>query len=321
MGDNQRSSIAARIAKTVFAGFKGTLRPILLLLCIVVPITLAVALLDWCGALAWIAHLMSPLTGLVGLPGESSLVFLSSIFLNTYCAVAVALSLPLDMRSATILAVMCLIAHNFVVETSVMKRMGSSSIKMVIMRLIAACGAAYAFFLLLPSTFSFSPFSSVPSYRGFDFFSVLSSWGLLACKIAIKMVVIVIGIMLVQRLFEEFKVMDLLARVFAPLMKFLGLSRDTSFVWVTINVVGYACGAEIIGEQLKAGKLKPRDADLFNHHAGICHSLLEDSILFLAFGISLFWITVPRLLLAFVVVWIERIRRRFFRRSFRVGTV
>jgi hypothetical protein len=67
--------------------------------------------------------------------------------------------------------------------------------------------------------------------------------------------------------------------------------------------------------------MKPQEADLFNHHAGICHSLLEDTVLFLAVGAPLFWITVPRFGLALLAVWIERARRRFFRRSFRVGTV
>jgi hypothetical protein len=67
--------------------------------------------------------------------------------------------------------------------------------------------------------------------------------------------------------------------------------------------------------------MKPRDADLFNHHAGICHSLLEDTTLFLAVGIPFFWITLPRFLLALLVVWLERARRRFSRRTFRIGTV
>jgi len=67
--------------------------------------------------------------------------------------------------------------------------------------------------------------------------------------------------------------------------------------------------------------MKPQEADLFNHHAAVCHSLLEDSALFLAIGVPLFWITAPRLVAALIVVWFERLRRQHFRRSFRVGTV
>ena len=67
--------------------------------------------------------------------------------------------------------------------------------------------------------------------------------------------------------------------------------------------------------------MKPQEADLFNHHAAVCHSLMEDTVLFLAIGVPLFWITLPRLVLALLAVWLERARRRIFRRSFRVGTV
>jgi hypothetical protein len=88
-----------------------------------------------------------------------------------------------------------------------------------------------------------------------------------------------------------------------------------------INIVGYAYGAGIIEGQVKAGSMKPQEADLFNHHAAVCHSLMEDTVLFLAFGVPLFWITLPRLVLALLAVWLERARRRIFRRSFRVGTV
>jgi hypothetical protein len=67
--------------------------------------------------------------------------------------------------------------------------------------------------------------------------------------------------------------------------------------------------------------MKRQEADLFNHHAAVSHSLLEDTILYAALGIPVFWLTVPRLAMAILVVWAERLRRTAFRRSFRVGTV
>ena len=115
--------------------------------------------------------------------------------------------------------------------------------------------------------------------------------------------------------------MAFLSRMSAPVMKVFGLPREARFLWIVVNVVGYAYGAGIIEEQVRAGRMKSQDGDLFNHHAGMCHSLLEDSVLYLAVGIPLLWITLPRILFAILVVWLERARRRFSRRSFRVGTV
>jgi hypothetical protein len=320
MEEDQRKSPGARAAGALRSGAEGALRTIWFLLRIVVPVTLAVALLDWCGALAWIARLMAPMMGLVGLPGEASLVFISSVFLNIYSAIAVALTMQLDMRSITILAIMCLTAHNLVVETAVMKKTGSSGLKMAILRVAVAFLAAYAFNLLLPASLSALPFSSAQAGTRPEFLGMLGAWGLATAKLALKIVLIVLSVMVAQRLLEEFKVTDALSRLFAPFMRLFGLPREASFLWIVINIVGYAYGAGIVEEQVGAGKMKPQEADLFNHHAGICHSLLEDTVLFLSIGVSLFWITVPRLVLAVAVVWIERARRRLQMHSFRVGT-
>jgi hypothetical protein len=321
MEDNQPRSIITRVAGAIGSGIKGALRTIWFLLRLVVPVSLAVALLDWLGVLAWISRLLAPVMSLIGLPGEAALVFISSIFLNIYSALAVASTMVLDMRSATILAIMCLTAHNVIVETAVMKKTGSSGSKMVFLRVLVAFVAAFAFNLLLPVALSSIPFSVATSASQPDFLGLLAAWGISTGKLALKIVLIVLAVMIVQRLLEEFKVMDFLSQFFAPVMRIFGLPREASFLWIVINIVGYSYGAGIVEEQIKAGKMKPKDADLFNHHAGICHSLLEDTVLFLAVGVSLFWITLPRLILAFIVVWLERARRRFFRRSFRVGTV
>jgi spore maturation protein SpmB len=259
---------------------------------------------------------------LVGLPAKASLVFTLSAFLNIYSAIAVALSMSLDMRSATILAIMCLTANNLIVETAVMKKTGSSSMKMVFLRVSFAFAAAYAFNLLLPDYLKSVPFSSnIAAATRPDFLGMMAAWGISTAALALKIALVVLGVMIAQRLLGEFKAMEFLSRIFAPVMRFFGLPREASLLWVVINIVGYAYGAGIVEEQVKAGTMKPQEADLFNHHAGVCHSLMEDTVLFLAVGVPLFWITLPRIALAFLAVWMERARRRIFRRSFRVGTV
>jgi hypothetical protein len=322
MEEHRGRPIGERTASSVASGFKGALRSIFFLLISIIPITLAVSLLDWLGALAWLARLMSPLMGIVGLPGGTFLVLALSGFLNIYCAVAVALSMSLDMRSATILAIMCLTAHSLIIETAEMRRTGSSGFKMVLLRIGFAFAAAYAFNLLLPDYLRSVPFSSftVGAVRP-SFMAMLAAWGRSTAPFGFKIVIIVLGVSIAQRLLDEFKILDLLSRLFAPAMRFFGLPRDSSFLWIAINIVGYSYGAGIVEERVKAGSMKPQEADLFNHHAGVCHSLMEDTVLLLAIGVPLFWITLPRVALALLAVWIERARRRVFLRSFRVGTV
>lgn len=311
----------ARIGGAVAKGAKKSLGTIWFLLKIMIPTSLVVALLGWSGLLNHIAHFLAPLMKLIGLPGEAALVFISGALLNNYSAIAVMGSLSLTMRDATILALMSLTAHNLIVETSVMKSAGSSALKMVMLRIGMAIVIALGLNLLLPSSLSKAIYSTGLTAGGSGFLSMLGDWGLSSLNSVVKVSIFVLIIMIVQSLLEEFKVIDLLSKVMAPFMKVFGLPEKASFLWIVINIVGYTYGAGIIKSEYDRGGLKKQEGDLFNHHAAISHSLLEDGILYSGIGIGLFWLIVPRLIVATIVVWVERFRRDHFKKSFRVGTV
>ncbi|MGB4587279.1 MAG: nucleoside recognition domain-containing protein, partial [Rectinemataceae bacterium] len=143
-------TVTRRIGDAAAKGARKSVSTILFLLKIMVPTSLAVALLGWSGLLQVIAKFLSPLMRLIGLPGEAALVFISGALLNNYSAIAVMGSLPLTVRDATILAMMSLTAHNLVAETAVMKSVGSSAVKMVLLRVGTAIIGAFVLNLLLP---------------------------------------------------------------------------------------------------------------------------------------------------------------------------
>ncbi|MDP2815506.1 MAG: nucleoside recognition domain-containing protein [Rectinemataceae bacterium] len=310
-----------RITKAATDGARKSIGTTWFLLRIMVPVSLAVAILGWSGVLGWIAAIIAPLMKPIGLPGEAALACLSGALLNNYSAIAVMSSLSLDMRQVTIIAVMCLVCHNLLVETAVMKKTGSSAVRMATLRLGSAYVLAWILNRILPASLSARQFSSAVTGNKPPFMVMLAGWTGSTASLAVKIIIIVAVIMIAQKLLEEFSVMNYLSRLFAPLMIVLGLPRSASFLWLVINGVGYAYGAGIIVAEIEAGKMKPQESDLFNHHAAITHSLLEDTILYAAISVPVFWLLVPRILMSMAVVWIERMRRHVFRRSFRVGTV
>jgi hypothetical protein len=95
-------------------------------------------------------------------------------------------------------------------------------------------------------------------------------------------------------------------------MKLFGLPLQSSFMWLVANVVGLAWGSAILIEYVKSGKVNKYEANLLNHHIAVSHSLLEDTLLFVAIGVNVLWITFPRLFLAIAVVWGVRL---FFRKK------
>lgn len=344
MSDNAHpsGSLTARILKRALS---SALKTAWLLLRIMVPVSFVVAALEWLGAMRFLAAWLDPVMKFVGLPGSASLALISSALINLYSAIAVIGTLHLSGRALTILAFMCLIAHGLPVETAVMKKTGSSVLRMVVLRVFMMVLSGLVLNAILPKDAPASPAAvqaapdaaaqaelapvadvsallrAEAAHPRPPLLSALAAWGLSTLELLVKMVVIIVLIMILQKLLEETGVMTALSKISAPFLRAFGLPSGGSVLWIVIQVVGYSYGAAVLMDQVNEGKLSGRDGDLVNHHAAMCHSLLEDTALFVAIGAPILWITLPRLALAVAVVWLERARRWLFRKSFEVGTI
>lgn len=90
-------------------------------------------------------------------------------------------------------------------------------------------------------------------------------------------------------------------------MRIFGLSPDSAFLWVVLNTLGLTYGSSVMIGEVETGAVPRREARLLNAHAAMNHSLLEDTLLYAALGIGLFWLLVPRLAMAMAVVWAMRL--------------
>lgn len=323
-----QTSILRRIAHSGLRGLKPAFRTTRFLVSVMIPISLLVVALEVSGVLGLIAHRLDPIMRILGLEGQASLVFITAMFLNIYSAIAVIGTLPLYPREIIILASMCLIAHNLVVESTVMRKTGSSVTKMVLLRVGTALVAGWVLNRILPRVPRTIIASAGPVVDGSmglpsmdKILSALKSWAIASGFLIIKVSVIVTILMILQKILEEFGILEWLGKIMGPLMRFFGLPSSTGFLWIVANIVGLAYGSAIMIDRVETDQMSLYDGDLFNHHVAISHSLLEDTLLFMAIGVPLFWATLPRLVLAILVVWLERGRRVIFRRSFRVGTI
>ena len=298
--------IINRLFKCVRLALPRSLSICLWLLKVMLPISLAVRVLQYVGVIDWLAGYLSPVFSYIGLSGDSAFVFLTSIFLPLYPTIAVMTTLTLTLREATILAVMCLVSHNLPVECSVAHKTGSRFGEIVAFRIAMSFVSAIVLNWLLPQ-------SDVP----FSFMSMgaaeVTSWGTLFMQwlssslvLVITIVLIVTALMVLQRVLEEFGWMHRIAHMLAPLMRLFGLPSGCSLLWLTGNVVGMAYGAAIMIDEVENGRLTRDEANLVNHHLGVSHSLLEDTMLFVAMGISFWWICLTRLVLAMIAVWTMR---------------
>lgn len=299
-------TVNQRLWSATKGGLPKAKRTILWLLQMILPISLAVRLLQFTGILEHVSALLNPIFQAVGLPGSASIAFVSSIFLPLYAPIAIASSLSLTIRQLTILGIMCLISHNTLVETAIQKKTGSNFAFVWLLRIVMSFMAAFIWNALLPMQMGMAAASNINPMEVQTLGTVLWIWAQGALALSLKIALIVTALMVLQRILEEFHVMDLLSKSFAPVMQFMGLSRNSSFLWLVANIVGLTYGSAIIIEQVQEGKISTKDVRNLNNHLAISHSLLEDTSLWVVVGVPLFWVTVPRVLLAIVVVWAVR---------------
>lgn len=284
---------------------RPTIRQTCWLLKIMIPISLGVCLLQYYGVIAWLAQWLNPLFCHIGLPGASSIAFLTGATATTYAALAVMLSMELTLRQATIIAIMVLICHALPLECTVNKKVGSKPLMMALLRVAGALLAAVYLNLVLPElpeAFSTTPLTANES----NLVDVLQAWCISSVKLSVMIFVIIYTLMFVQRLMERFGLMQKLTKPLEPLMAFFGLPRNASYLWLVGNVLGISYGSAVMLQLEDEGKISREEANEVNYHLIMNHSMLEDTLVFATAGVSALWILSTRLLFALVLVWARK---------------
>lgn len=303
---------SSRLKNSILSALPKAAKTIIWLLKIILPISLAVSFLQYWGFITVLAGFLKPLFALIGLPGESAIVFISSLFLSLYAPIAIMTTLALDMREITILALMCLISHNLFIESAVQQKTGTSAVIMFVLRIITSfIGAAFLNYFLPEKIGNSFVQTTAPVFANYA--EMLIFWLQNSGWLILKIVLIVSGLMILQNLLKEYKIIDLISKLFAPFMKVMGLTPESSFLWFVSQIVGLTYGSAIMIESVEKHEISPRSAMLLNYHIAINHSLLEDSLLFAAVGVPVGWIIGPRFLLAFIAVWTFRFIIRVFK--------
>lgn len=304
-------SVAIRTRSCAQRGFQAGVRTWWWLVKMMLPITFGVALLQWAGVIATLSAWLTPAFSHIGLNGEGVLAFLTGMSASIYAAIGVMGTLNLDYRSVTILAVMTLIAHNLIVESVVQRKAGCRSAwGMAALRVTMALVTAWILNRILPENYSGTLLLAHHETADTSFAAVMQSWALAQAKLLPLMFVIIISLNILQQILREFHWIGYLTTPLAPLMKVFGLAPGSAFLWLVLNTLGLAYGSSVMIGEVENGHIPLHDARRLNAHAAMSHSLLEDTLLYAALGVGVVWLLVPRLVMALVVVWGERLLSR-----------
>lgn len=283
---------------------QSALRSALLILKFVVPLYILADILLYFDLLRYVGVLFAPLTSLIDLPPEAAIALAAGVLINIYAAIAFAAPLELSPYQWTILGVFLGVCHSIIVESAIMARLGISYLYSVVLRGVGA------FLTVLPVLF-------MPAW----FFKGTAGMDEVTDVIAPQYpdVLVMLAHSLGKALVLSLKIIILISLIIVimDLLKSSTLVRNhldrfnTSFSIIAGQLLGITYGAGILIREASRGSLSRQDILFIGTFLMICHSLVEDVLLFVLFGAN-YWIIIgirltAALLISFMVMRLFRV--------------
>ena len=293
--DKLKSSLTSGLAK----GWDG----FIWMLKILLPISILTSLIAWLGWINKLDVILEPAMQLIGLPSMAVLPLIAGLLTGPYGAIAAMASLPLTAEEMTLIAIFLLISHSLIQEGVIQNQSGLSFLKATLFRLIASIATTMvvSWFMVSESTAG-NPVNVPSMIQQAPFVRMLKAWAIDTTILSGKILIIIVALMILLEIMRNFNLIDRIVFVMAPVLKVLGLGKQTGFVWLTAATFGLTYGAAIVVQEAKEGYLSPDELEHLQISIGINHSMIEDPALFLSLGPGLFWLYVPRLVAAIAAV-------------------
>ena len=271
--------------------FESSLRSALLIIKLIVPLYILADILLYFDLLRHLTFLFAPITSFLDLPTEAAMAVAAGILLNLYAAIAFAAPLGLTPYQWTILAVFLGVCHSLIVECAVMKRLGVSSIYSVFLRGTMAFVTVLPVMIMPASFFGSRVEQGTAVLKQYDSFSTMLTGSVSnALLLSIKIIVLIAGIIFFMDWLKSTRIMkEYSGRV------------NSSFSIIVGQLLGITYGAGILIREVDAGHLDRKDIFFIATFLMICHSIIEDALLFVIFGANYWVIIGVRVAAAFII--------------------
>ena len=122
-------------------------------------------------------------------------------------------------------------------------------------------------------------------------------------RITLLLTAIIIPLMLGLALLKDSRLLDRAAGFLQPVMQRLKLSNNAAYPLLAGLFLGIIFGSGVILSFAKDGSLTKRDLMLVLVFLGICHSIIEDTVVFIALGANWWVLISARFFLAGLVAF------------------
>ena len=278
---------------------------------IMVPVMIIVQLAQHFGLVDLAGRLLGPTMGLFNLPAEAAIIWATTMLTGVYGGLATIASLSgsLDLSGAQLsaLSAMMLIAHNIPVEQSIVRKAGASFSLTALLRILTAAvyGGVIAWVCHLGGWLT----EPVPldwlrgsELIGNDEGHALWSWvQSTAFSLALTFGVI-IALVLSLDLLDKVGITQRITTLITPVLRLSGLNAQAAPITTVGVLLGLSYGGALIIEEADRLGFSARTRFLALSWLSLSHSLIEDTLLFMALGANIWVVLVGRLLLTLAII-------------------
>jgi hypothetical protein len=274
---------------------------------IMVPVMIAVKVLEEVGAVSFLSTLLTPVMGVIGLPGSLGLVWATAMFTTLYGGMAVfatlASTLDLTVAQVTVLCSVMLIAHALPIELSISKKSGAPMLPIGLLRFF---GALLYGFLLDWLCRGFGIWQQPAELLFFTppAHPTLIQWTLQQLQNLGLIIFVIFCILQIMRILRYIGALGLFEKMLAPLLPFFGMGREAAPLTVVGMIMGLGYGGALIIRETAKGNMSRKEIVYSMAMMGLCHGLVEDTLLMMALGGRLAGILWGRILFSLIVIFL-----------------
>ena len=288
---------------------------------ILIPFVFIIKLLEVTGIVDLIAKAFAPLMGLIGLPPELGIIWVTALVVNIYAAlilfVSIVPSLDVSVAQITILTVAMLLCHNLLIESAISKSAGVSFLFTSFYRLLSA------FFVCCILNLIYSKFNYLqePFITSFTLEQPQPGlWFWLKDQILYLFYIFIIVIVLVTilEILKAIGIESFLKKILVPPLRFFGISESAMNIIIIGMTIGLQFGGGILIKEVNSAKIDKQSVFLSILMINLVHAIIEDTLLMLAVGGHFSGVIFARiifgLLISLMMLKIYKVFNLFFER-------
>ncbi|BCS87557.1 hypothetical protein [Pseudodesulfovibrio sediminis] len=275
---------------------------------VMIPVIIGVKILQELDLIQYLAWPLKPFMGMLGLPAELGLAWASAMVNSMYAGLIVFLSLIQDLsittEQATVFSVIILIGHGFPIEGIIARKAGARMIFQVLIRAVGAFVLGFILHQIYSTTGTLQGPALIALQTTSQPDPTLLQWATGKAMNLLSIFGIVLGLMLVMRILHAIRAVELMNMILQPILKIIGIGPKASAITIIGLTLGLSYGGGLIIAEAKSGNVGRKDIFYSLTLMGLCHSLIEDTLLVMLIGAHLSGVFWGRFLFGLVVLTI-----------------